>query len=114
MVRTGEWISEAWELVREDFWMHALVALIFAAINGTGVGALVVGPLMVGYTHVIVQKLQDRRRPLNINGLSVGFDLFLDGFMASILIGIFIGLGSRKRDYDVCIRCGRHKLAEAG
>lgn len=94
MVRTGEWINEAWALVREDFWMHALIALIFAAIHGTAVGTIITGPLMVGYMHIILEKLRNRQQALNINGLSLGFDRFLDGFLAWLLIGIFTGLGS--------------------
>lgn len=93
MVRTGEWINEAWALVREDFWMHALVALILAAVNGTAVGTIITGPLLVGYMHIILQKLRNRGQPLDINGLSIGFDRFLDGFMAWLLIAIFTALG---------------------
>ncbi|MFO7946413.1 MAG: hypothetical protein R6V19_06345 [Armatimonadota bacterium] len=94
MVKTGEWISEAWALVREDFWLHALVALIFAAVNGTGVGVLIVGPLTCGYYYVILQKLRHPDQRLDINKLSQGFEIFLDSFMAWFLLGVFSGLGS--------------------
>jgi uncharacterized membrane protein len=93
VVRTGEWISEAWELVKADFWMHALVALIFAAVNGTGFGALVYGPLTCGYYLMIMDKLRNPTRPLNLNGLGKGFDVFVEAFVAWLLIGLFTGLG---------------------
>ncbi|MFP3904107.1 MAG: hypothetical protein ACLFWB_07680 [Armatimonadota bacterium] len=94
MVRTGEWVSEAWALVREDFWLHALIALIFAAVNGTGVGVLIVGPLTCGYYYVILQKLRHPDQRLDINQLRRGFDIFLDSFMGWLVVSVFTGLGS--------------------
>ncbi len=94
MVRMSDWIGEAWALVREDFWLHALIALIFAAVNGTGVGVLIVGPLTCGYYYVILQKLQNPRQGLDINKLSRGFDIFLDSFMGWLLLTVFCSLGS--------------------
>lgn len=94
VVRTGEWISEAWELVKADFWMHALVALIFSAVSGTGIGMLVWGPLLCGYYLMIIDKLRAPDRPLNLNGLGKGFDVFVEAFVASLLVGVFASLGA--------------------
>lgn len=92
-IRTGEWIAEAWELVKQDFWMHALVALIFCAVNGTGVGFLIVGPLTCGYQYMIIRKLTRPQQGLELNDLGKGFDVFVDSFVAWLLIGVFVGLG---------------------
>ncbi len=92
-VKTGEWISEAWELVKADFWMHALIALIFAAVNSTGIGYLIIGPLTCGYVYIIISKLKKPTAPLDINPLSKGFDVFIDSFVAWLLIGVFTSLG---------------------
>ncbi len=92
-VKTGEWISEAWELLKQDFWMHALIALIFAAVNSTGLGYLIIGPLTCSYVYIIISKLKKPGKPLDINHLSKGFDVFVDSFVAWLLIGLFASLG---------------------
>ena len=94
MVKTGAWISEAWGLLREDFWWHVLVALVVMTINGTGVGFLLIGPLTCGYLYIIMQKLRKRAAPLNINDLGKGAEVFLEAFLASLVVGLFTGIGS--------------------
>ena len=94
VIRTGEWISEAWDLVKQDFWMHALIALIFSAVSGTGVGFIIVGPLTRGYIYVIITKLQNPSARLDLNHLSKGFEVFGDSFVAWLLVGLFAGLGA--------------------
>ncbi len=94
MVKTGAWISEAWELLKDDFWWHVLVALVFMTVNGTGVGFLVMGPLTCGYQYMIMQKLRQRRAPLNINDLGKGIEVFLESFLAWLVVGLFTGVGS--------------------
>ena len=93
VVRTGEWISEAWELIKQDFWMHALAALIFSAASSTGIGTFVIGPLLCGYYFIILQKLRNPGEPLNLNGIGEGLNYFLDAFVASLLIGLFFAIG---------------------
>lgn len=93
MVRIGDWIREAWLLVREDFWVHALVTLIFTATTYMNIAMLLIGPLIVGYDFMILQKLRNRDKPLNLNGLAVGFDQFMDSFLALLLSYVFMNLG---------------------
>jgi hypothetical protein len=94
MVKTGAWISEAWALLKEDFWWHVLVALIFTALNSTGVGFLLIGPLTCSYEYIIMQKLRNRPAPLNINDLSKGIEVWLEAFLASLVVGLFSSVGA--------------------
>lgn len=92
-IRIGDWLGEAWELIKQDFWMHVLVALIFWAVAATQLGWLIVGPLTCSYQYMIIRKLTQSHQGLSLNDLGKGFDVFLDAFVAWLLIGAFGTLG---------------------
>lgn len=43
VVKTGEWLSEAWSIVQQDLWTYVLLALIVAVGNSV-TGGLLYGP----------------------------------------------------------------------
>ncbi len=92
-VRTGEWIAEGWQIISRDLGMHLLVGLIAIAVSSTGVGSLVLPALVCGHFYMIFRKMRAPSAPMEIGDLARGFDVFLDAFVASLLIGVFISLG---------------------
>jgi len=88
--KIGEWLKEGFEAVKSDIIGYALPALVIGLICITGIGALLVGPLLCGFYHIVFQRMQGNRS--STGDLFKGFDVFLDAFIASVilLIAIFI------------------------
>ncbi len=93
MVRTGEWLSEAWEVFKQDTWMHILLALI-VGVGGSVTGGILYGPLMCGYYYVVLNKLRNPSYSPELNDLGKGFDVFLHALVASLIIGVFVNVGA--------------------
>ncbi len=92
MVRTGEWLSEAWEVFKQDPWMHVLLTLI-VGVGGSVTGGILYGPLMCGYYYIVLKKLRNPSYSLELNDLGKGFDVFLHALVACLLIGVFVNVG---------------------
>jgi uncharacterized membrane protein len=98
MVKTGEWIGKAWQMVTnsQNFWMFVLLTLIYvgamAIASGTYVGSLILaGPAMVSVYAVILNLMKTGR--MDFNHLQDGFKVFLPAMLAGIVSGIFVALG---------------------
>jgi uncharacterized membrane protein len=89
-IRTGAWISEAWQIVQSDLGNFVLGALIVAAISSVG-SFIVRGPMQSGFEYATIRKLHTGR--FDLNDVFKGFNFFLPTLIASILIGIFSFLG---------------------
>jgi uncharacterized membrane protein len=99
MVKTGEWIGKAWQMVtdRQNFWMFILLILIYggaiAIASMTGIGSLIIaGPAMVGVYAVILNLMKTGR--MDLNHLQDGFQVFLPAMLAGIVVGVFTSVGS--------------------
>ena len=92
MVKTGEWISEAWAIVKEDLWMHVLIYLVFM-LGSSVTGGIIQGPLMAGYLFIVFRKLSDKGYVPAVGDLGKGFEVFLQAFLASIVGGLIASLG---------------------
>lgn len=93
----GNWISKGWDIVIADIGLFLLVSFIYLVIIAiaTSIAIPVIflyGPLTVGFYFIILEKM--RGKPINIGDITKGFNFFLASFLSSILIGIFIGIGS--------------------
>ena len=93
MIRTGEWLSEGWELFKQDWLMHVVVMLILGAANSVTAGILY-GPLLCGYYYMIFKKLQDPTSSIELGDIGKGFDVFVNALVAWLLISVFAGVGS--------------------
>ena len=71
MTRFREWIDEAWELAKSEFWM-LLLATFLAGIVGGAVAGILYGPAMVGLTYVIIKKLHWPQARIDISDLGKG------------------------------------------
>jgi uncharacterized membrane protein len=92
MVKTGEWMSEAWELVKQDLWMHVLVVLLIGIASSASVSILSY-PLACGYIYIIIRKLQEPGYTPEIGDVGKGFEVFVPALLAGIVGGIIAGLG---------------------
>jgi uncharacterized membrane protein len=94
-VNMGRWISEGWNLVSQDMGFFALLTLVFLVINivagSTVLGVVLIGPLQVGYFHILVQRL--RGQPAGIGDIGRGFELFVPAMLVGILVWAFEIIG---------------------
>ena len=93
MIRTGEWLSEGWELFKQDWLMHVVVMLILGAANSATAGILY-GPLLCGYYYMIFKKVQDPTSSIELGDIGKGFEVFVNALVAWLLVGIFISVGT--------------------
>ena len=100
-VNMGKWLSEAWNLVNQDFGFYILTALIYigviAILSSTVIGEfIVIGPLTVGYFYILIRKI--RKQETQIGDLSKGFSYFAAAVISNILIILFSAIG-----FSLCI-----------
>ena len=95
MVKTGDWIKQGWELVKQDLGMHIVICLVLFLISGTGIGELLLPTLMCGWMWVFLQKMRDPNYKVAIGDVfSKGFEVFVPSLVAGLLIGLFSSLGA--------------------
>ena len=92
MIRTGEWLSEGWELFKQDWLMHVVVMLILTVASGVS-GGILNGPLMCGYYYMIFKKLQDPTGSMELGDIGKGFEVFVNALVAWLLVGVFTSVG---------------------
>ena len=92
MVKTGEWISEAWALVKEDLWMHVLLMIVLS-LGSSITGGILQGPLMAGYLWIVFRKLSGAGYAPAVGDIGKGFEVFLHAFLAGIVGGLIASLG---------------------
>jgi uncharacterized membrane protein len=90
-VRAGEWVSEGWRVVKSDLSSYLLAGLIFCLLGGAASGILQ-GALIVGLHIFTLRKLLGR--PAAVGDIFQGFGYFLPAFLASLVIGLFVALGT--------------------
>lgn len=92
MVKTGEWLSEAWAMVQQDLWTYVLLALIVALGNSI-TGGLLYGPLAAGFYLIVIRKLREPGYVPQVGDIGKGFEIFVPTFLAGLVGGIIAGLG---------------------
>jgi uncharacterized membrane protein len=88
--QTGRWIGEGWRLVKADLGTFFLLALVFSLLNAA-VPVLLQGPLFVGFHLFCMKKLFGRRA--EFADLFTGFNFFVPSLVASLAIGLLVGVG---------------------
>jgi len=94
MVRTGAWLSEAWELFKQDPLIHILVCLVIWIASGATGGFILIGPLTCGYYYIILKKLREPGEAMNFGDIAKGFEVFVPALVASLLMSVFISVGA--------------------
>jgi uncharacterized membrane protein len=85
--QTGRWISEGWQMVKEDIGNYILMALLFVAVSSVG-SIITQGPMMAGF-HIVCMKRALNRKP-EVGDLFKGFNYFVPALVASIIISLFV------------------------
>ncbi|HTP31912.1 MAG TPA: zinc-ribbon domain-containing protein [Candidatus Acidoferrales bacterium] len=85
----GRWIGAGWEVVKADLGNIVLVALVFVLLNGV---PLIQGALVAGFHFYFLKKLMGRNP--EFADLFKGFNFFIPTLVASLLIGLFVFLGT--------------------
>ena len=85
----ARWLGEGWDVVKADLGMYILIALIFFLLNSV---PLIQGALIAGF-HIYTMKKLMGRNP-EFADFFKGFNFFLPTLIASILIGLFVFLGT--------------------
>jgi len=85
----GKWIGMGWELVKADISNAVLMTLLFIVIAGV---PFIGGALIAGFHYWFQKKLMGLRG--DFGDLFKGFNFFIPTLVASLLIGLFTGIGA--------------------
>ena len=88
-VSSGRWLSAGWNLVMADFGTYLLITLLFFVLSSV---PFIGGALIVGFHIVTMKKILGRNA--QVGDFFQGFNFFVPALIASILIGIFVFLGT--------------------
>lgn len=83
MVKLGDWLSEGWEIVKDDLGTFAIAGLLAALIGSITFG-ICAGPMAVGLFMMVNDKL--RGNSIAIGDVFKGFQKFGPAFVVFILI----------------------------
>ncbi|MFP3903383.1 MAG: hypothetical protein ACLFWB_03975 [Armatimonadota bacterium] len=85
MVKLGDWLSEGWEIVKEDWLTYGVAALLASLIGGITFG-ICAPPMAVGMFMMIDKKMKGQQPA--IGDVFGGFQKFGPSFVAAILVGL--------------------------
>lgn len=86
----GQWISQAWEIVKTDIGLFMGLAVVYLIVGSIG-SVLTQGPMQAGFYLACMKKLVRGR--MEIGDLFLGFNFFVAAFVAALLIAIFSTIG---------------------
>lgn len=88
-VAAGRWIGQGWDLVKADLGTYVVIALLYFILGSV---PLIGGALIAGFHIFTMKKLMGRKAELG--DLFQGFNFFLPALLASIVIAVFVFLGT--------------------
>jgi len=83
MVKLGDWLSEAWEIVKGDMVTFALATLVAGILAST---LILAGPMYVGFFIMVNKKL--RGEQISVGDIFEGFQKFAPSLVAFLIIAI--------------------------
>ena len=89
--QTSKWISEGWQLMSGELAQIVLASLLGAVVANVTVGILA-GAFAIGMNILLTRKLLYGR--VDLGDLFKGLKYWLDGLLATIVVAIFVFLGS--------------------
>jgi hypothetical protein len=89
--QTGQWISQAWQYVKSDIGLFMGMTLIHGIVGSVG-SFITQGPMQVGF-HIACMKKIVRGR-MEIGDLFLGFNYFVPGLLAALVIAVFCFAGT--------------------
>lgn len=93
-VDLGSILSDAFNLLMKDIGLHIVAAIIYIAVFSftCGLGALLAGPLMAGFTIMAMKRMKGQ--PVDFNDIFAGFKLFVPLFLLTLVMGFGILVGT--------------------
>ncbi len=82
-IRPVECYKEAWEMIKDQYWMVFAVVLV-GLIIGSTVWLVLLGPMMCGINLCLLDK--EAGLPVSFDRLFKGFNFFLPGFLLALII----------------------------
>ena len=92
MVKTGDWLSEAWQIVSGNLVTHIILALI-VGLGSSITGGLLSGPLICGYLWIILREMKEPSYTPEIGDVGKGFENFVNTFLVGIVGGLIAAVG---------------------
>jgi len=89
-VQAWKWIGQGWDLVKQDWLLFGLMAVVFFFIQV--VPFVLQGALTVGFHFAVMRKILTGR--LDFADLFKGFDYFVPALVASLIIAVFGMIGT--------------------
>lgn len=83
VIKPVEVYKEAWELIKDQYWMVFAVVLVGMLIGGA-IPIVLIGPMMCGIYLVLFQKFEGKE--IDFGLLFKGFDYFLPSLILAVLI----------------------------
>lgn len=88
---TGQWIGEGWAMVKEDLGIYVALALV-TFVLGSMVPFIIQGPLTAGFFIFCMNRTL--HRSARFEDLFLGFNFFIPALLASLVISVFIAIGT--------------------
>lgn len=85
-VRPVECLRGGWQLIKGDYWLFTGIAVVGVLIASLGPMGVLVGPIMCGIYICLFRK--ERGEPVKFEMLFQGFNYFLPGLVATLLMMI--------------------------
>lgn len=85
VIRPLEVYKEAWELIKDQYWLIFAITLVGLLIGGA-VPIVLIGPMICGIYLCLFQRLEGR--PASFELLFKGFDFFLPGLLIALIVTI--------------------------
>ncbi|MGC9317779.1 MAG: hypothetical protein ACP5KN_07075 [Armatimonadota bacterium] len=92
MIKTSDWLSDAWAMFAENPVVHIVLTLI-VAVGSSITGGLLAGPLICGYIWVVIRQMEDPGYDPQIGDIGKCFENFVQTFLVGIVGGIIAGIG---------------------
>lgn len=83
VIRPVEVYKEAWEMIKDEFWLIFAVTIVGIVI-GSVVPVVLIGPMMCGIYLVLLQKFEGRS--VDFAQLFKGFDYFMPSLILAVII----------------------------
>lgn len=84
VIRPVECFREGWELIKDQYWLIFAITFVGMLIGGIIPFGIAIGAMFCGIYYCLFQKMSGRR--VEFEGLFKGFNYFLPGLVASLVI----------------------------
>jgi hypothetical protein len=84
VIKPVECFKEGWELIKDEYWLFFGITLVGMLLGGIIPLALGIGAMYCGIYHCLLRKMD--RQPLEFGDLFKGFNWFLPGLMAMLIL----------------------------